>query len=221
VTLAEIEAEYRRVSQDVRPPYKLDQAAVYRLANEAEQEACRRSKLLIDSTTVDVTQIDVSAGDWLFDLDPRIIWVRRAKLANWPYPLIRRNLKWFDEHIVNWENLPAGRPLYFFTDYETGKLAVYPKSLLATTAHITVARMPLADMTQASDSPEIRPRYHMRLADWILYRFFVEHGTDVEQEKKAVFHLGLFESEFGKRPFAEQEEHPGFEDAFESNDEFC
>ena len=72
---------------DTVETYHWSKAELTRFLNDAQDEACRRARLLTDSSTPEICRIAVIAGTALYTLDPRIIFVRRAKLALRSKPL--------------------------------------------------------------------------------------------------------------------------------------
>jgi len=174
-------------------------------AVDAENEASIRARLLIDSTTAEVTQIAVTAGNPVLTLDSRVVFIRRAKLALDDYKLGRAQMRDLDNAVVGWET-ETGTPELFVTDYETGKIRLYPKPTVNDTLNLTVIRMPLTDMNAMDDTPEIHSRYHRNLRYWIMHRAYMKQDTETKDAGKAKENYDLFESIFGKRSSAVDEE---------------
>lgn len=207
MTLGDLITLYREISTDNQAPYRFSNATGTIWANEAQVEACRRARLLIDSTSTWLSSAQL-ANSWLYDVDSRIIQVRRVKFANIENPLQLKSIADFDTQIPGWESHSAATPLYYVTDYQRNKLAIYPKLKTADTLSLTVVREPLAPMALLTDSPEIPSRYHDKLVHWMLYKYFQNYDADVNWEAKAAKHLGLFELEFGPA-------RPALNEAFE------
>jgi len=165
-------------------------------ANDAQSEACRRARLLVDSSTPAICQLAVPAGASLVALDARVIFVRRARFTG-SQPLARMTLQDMDSHNPYWSDTPPGRPFAFIPDLQTGKLAVYPPSDAARTLHLTVVREPLLDMNDLQDTPEIAPRYHRSLRYWMMVRAYGKQDSEANDPKKAASAEVLFAREFG------------------------
>lgn len=204
MNLGELIDSYRQESSDNRKPYLVSDAIVTQFANQAEQEACRRASLLVDSTSA-FCSIDISAGDYLVQLDPSIINVRRAKLSISAYQLTPARAEEMDRVNPGWER-HTGTPTTYVTDYQTGYIRLYPIINQSATLTMTVSRLPTDDMANTDDEPEIRKEYHSGLVNWILYRAYSKQDSDLFDANKAIASLRLFEGEFGQKASARNEQ---------------
>lgn len=192
---------FRQEADDRVQPYLWSDDELIEYANDAQDEACRRARLLVDSTTAEITEIAVTAGNGVVTLDPRVLFVRRARLTGYR-PLIRRNMQDMESDFWYWQDAARGLPQMFIPDVDTGKIILFPTPLADATLRLTVVRMPLADMNDGNDTPEILPRYHRSLRFWMLYRAYSKQDSQTRDEKKAADNLALFEQEFGKKSAA-------------------
>src|SRR5574337_1519197 len=80
MTLDEMRAAVRHDLQDNTKPYRWGDDFLTRAINEAETEACRRARLITDSTSA-LTRVSFRIGDPACKLDPRIMFVRRLKIV--------------------------------------------------------------------------------------------------------------------------------------------
>jgi hypothetical protein len=205
LTLQNLEDLFRREIDDMATPSLYSQAEVYDYANDAQNEACRRARLIVDSTTAAICSYTVGAGASLITLDQRVIFIRRARLSSRTVPLVRMFLADMEEQIPNWETSLAGIPDRYIPDYQVGSIKLYRPSLASDTLNLTVVRLPLTDMAATTDTPEIHPSYHRNLRFWMLYRAFSKHDAERYDMKKADANLKLFEAEFGYRSSAYDE----------------
>lgn len=212
--LRELLALVRSDLDDITAPYLWSDPELIEYAVDAENEACRRARLLIDSSTAAICQIAVVANTALYPLDSRVIFVRRAKLSLDDRPLGRASVRDLDHAIVGWEG-EATTPSHFVSDYETGKLRLYAKPVVDDTLNLTVVRLPVNDMNDMEDSPEINPRYHRSLRYWVMYRAYMKQDADTKDETKAATNLAFFEAEFGKKSSALDEEWIEREQAYD------
>lgn len=182
-----------------------------RLCNEAEREACRRSRCLTDRTTPEICQISVVAGTMAYATDSRIIKIKKAWLADGT-PLVRKYTADMD-CIPNWET-HTGTPFAYVADYETGKIALYPNPDASDTLKLYVSRLPLYaidqtytvnDVTTTKDSPEINARFHAALVQWMLWGVRSNDDSEAYDPKKAAVNMAMFEAEFGEKRSARQE----------------
>lgn len=178
--------------------------------NEAEREACRRARLLIDTrgtaVTVDGTtttththgRITLGSGTDMYDLDSRIIYLRRVKLAGRTLPLRPIDYRDLDECAPGWES-HTGTVEGYVRGLDTGKFRPYRIPTSAGTVTLTVVREPLVPMTGPNQSPEINARYHLSLLGWVGYRAYTKKDAQVYSPDEAAVHLAEFEAEFGTR----------------------
>lgn len=203
--LGEMRDQCRRISGDTAKPYKSTDDEWNRFLNDAQNEACRRARLLVDSTTADLCEIQLNASDTSYELDPRVLFVRRVRLDGESLPLGRVSYKDLDAGVPGWED-ETGLPRGYVPDFETGKLRPYPAPDDTYTAKLTVVRLPLADMAKEEDAPEVRPHLHEALLDWALHRHFAKPDPDVHDDTRAKYHLARFELEFGPKSSALDEQ---------------
>jgi len=201
MNLQELIQVFRLEADDVTEPYLWSDEELTEYANDAENEACRRARLIVDSTTA-VTQLLVDpAQGGLVRLDPAIIFVRNARLG-YPRPLRRMSMRDMDQFNPYWQNTQPGRPAFFVTDFETGAIQLHPVPDSEDILRLSVVRTPLAEMRDLQDVPEIAFRFHRSLRYWMLYRAYSKQDSQANDPKKAADSLALFEQEFGKKSSA-------------------
>lgn len=190
---------------DTEAPYLWSDAELIDAAADAENEACRRARLIIDSSTAAICQISVTAASNLYALDDRVLFVRRAKMGLEDSPLCRASYRDMDANMLGWES-HTGTPTHYITDYETGKIRLYPTPVAADTLSMTVVRLPLVQLSDPELDPEIKPHYHRSLRFWMMYRAYSKQDVDAHDDKRAADNLALFEQEFGPKSRAIDEE---------------
>lgn len=192
---------FRNEVDDTTQPYLWSDAEAIEFANDAQLEAARRGRLLVDSTTLAVTRLAVTAGSALLALDPRVLFVRRVRCAG-SLPLRRMNMQDMEAYDPYWQDAAPGMPRVFVPDYETGKLLLWPTPASGATLQLTVVRDPLKDMEDDAESPEIAPRYHRSLRFWMMARAYAKQDSQANDPKKELASMALFEQEFGKKSSA-------------------
>lgn len=192
---------FRSEVDDVVAPYLWSDPELIEYANDAQLEACRRARLIVDGSTTAICQIAVVANTATYALDPRVLFIRRARLTGL-LPLKRKNLQDMDSQYPGWEDASASTPSALIPDFETGKIRLYPKPIANTTLNLMVVRDPLAEMNDDTDTPEIAARYHRSLRFWMMHRAYLKKDADANDPKKAAESLALFEQEFGKKSSA-------------------
>ena len=196
MTLAELRARFRSEEHDAVAPYLWADSDLNAWLNEAENEACRRALLLVDSTTA-ASSVTFLAGAVGIALPASVIYVRRAKLASSGIPLAFRVARTMDEEVPGWEGATASIPRVAVPDWQTGYLRFYPPALAAGTVNMTVVRTPATPMSSDSHTPEIRAQYHSYLLDWVKFRAYSVQDIEVYDPKKAATFEAAFIHRFG------------------------
>lgn len=201
MNLEQLIASARNRSNDLAAPFLWSDEEWTEYANDAEEEACRRARLIVDSTTDDVTLITLNTTDATYDLDQRVIFIKRAKLAGRSEVLHPISFEDLDRCAPDWEN-ETGEPRNYVPDMDEDVFRPYPSPDVAGEVRLTVIRTPLEPMAKLEDTPEIKPRYHLGLVDWMLYRAYSKPDAETKNDTKATAHLDAFEAEFGKKSSA-------------------
>lgn len=197
MTLKELVDFARRRLDDTKSPFLWADADLVLWFNEAQQEAARRARLLLDSVTGEVCQYGVSVADPLIAIDPRVLFIRRAKLASQDHYLNKVDVRDLDAQRPGWET-EEGEVYGYVQNYDANHLRLVNIPETADTLNLTVTRLPLEDMAADSDEPEIKPHLHLKLHHWVLYRAYSGDDVDVNDATKAENHLAQFVAEFGE-----------------------
>lgn len=184
-------------------------------ANDAQNEACRRARLLVDSTTAAVCSITLVNATATYNLHDSIIFVRRARLLlaadSTGLAVLRRCHSADLDRIAGpgWQE-EVGQPRAYVPDLDNHQLRPYPTPDTNTwKVALTVVRTPLVPSTNETyamqggdDVPEIRARHHIGLVNWMLYRAYSKQDSQAYNQKAAAMFLTDFENEFGKKSSA-------------------
>jgi len=191
---------------DVATPYLWTDEEVMSYAVEAEDEACRRAHLLKDSSTAAICSISLGAGVNYATLDSRIIRIGRVMVSGQTLPLQKANMRDLDAQRPGWETATATRLEAVVTDWQTGMLRVYPTPISAVTISLSgVVRLPLTDMNDLEDTPEINARFHHSLVGYMIFKAFMKPDKQTYDQARAAVGLAEFEAEFGKKRSAQTE----------------
>jgi hypothetical protein len=201
MTLQELITLFRNEADDATEPYLWEDEEVIEFANDAETEAARRARLLVDSTSAAAQVLVDPVDNGVVRLDPSVVFVRRAQLAG-RRPLMRYTLRDLDCENPFWRDAVPSTPRLFVTDYQTGSILLFPPPADPAMLYMTVVRTPAVEMAGMQDSPEIAPRFHRSLRHWMLYRAYSKQDSQSNDPKKAADALALFEQEFGKKSSA-------------------
>ena len=202
MNLGQIIAEFRAEAGDTTRPYFWTDERATVFANEAQDEACRRSLLLVDSSS-SFCVLSATAGEAVVKIDPRILDIRRARIAKKQLAIV--TCADMDSRTESWEE-DEGEPESLVMDYQSGAVRFWPIPTSDVDVSLTVARLPLSEMANESDTPEIRNEHQRGLINWMLHRAYLTQDADALDSNKAAQSLALFEREFGRRSSARNEQ---------------
>lgn len=210
-TIEDLLAQARRDLDDPEQPGEGDDslslfpdAELIGYLNRALDEACIRSELILDSDTPDVAVIDVVAGQAQYFMDPRVLMVKRAKIAGnfQPQVLDQTDRDTLDRYRPEWESA-TGVPKYFLQDMNQ-TLRLYPTPDRSGRLHMTVWRRPLKPLKGLNprEEPTIPPEHHFKLLDWVYYLALSKQDVDTYDPQQAQAHGQAFMEWFGPRKSA-------------------
>jgi len=194
-------AEYRRRADDRAEPYFMSDAQVLALLTEAEQEACQRSHPIFDYDTAEVVEYAIAAEQSSVALDPRVLRVDHATFT--PANALRgcrMELTGIDaiRDMQDGRTVISSRPSHAAHSGRS-TLTLYPAPSGAGTLRLDVYRLPLYDIEDTSDEPEIPAELHMGLVDWVLYRVYDTPDMELTDPQRAQRALADFTVRFGER----------------------
>lgn len=200
MTLKELIALYRAQSGDDNAPYFCEDDLLKIYANEAQVEACRRGQLLVDTQRV---QLEVNKE--LVKLPKHALRVTRAFVNRLPVGVI--SVQDMDDMHPGWQfDAPNTQTTHLVSGVTTNSLHLWPCPSVLTELVMTVQALPKSPLCHEHDTPEIRPEAHAGLVDWMLYRAYSREDNDLYNDAKAGLALRRFETEFGTKASARNEE---------------
>jgi hypothetical protein len=164
-----------------------------------------------------ICRVNLVTSRQYYDLDRRIIFVRRVTLASRSTPLGKISYRDLDIQQPGWIDR-VGLPDRWCTDFESGRLWFNRKPSAADVCRLLVVRLPLdpLSMDKLDAELEIPPAYQRALHHWAAYRAHSVTDKETYDPKRAAGHLLAFENEFGESSRAIDEEwerqHYGDED---------
>lgn len=161
-------------------------------ANEAEKIICRDGRVLEDSTTDSICNIDVVANTLDYELDETIIYVQTAKLTVSDFILTKTTKMDMDRQYPGWRSATASEPTKYLLDYRHGYITLYPKPDTTYTLNLSVFRYPEDDMALDIDEPEIPAQFHHAIIDGICYQAYLKWGDRTYSAQKSDIHFKLF-----------------------------
>lgn len=196
-------AEYRRRAKDAAEPPNVSDAQVFAFLTEAEQEACQRSHPIFDYDTADTCSYAVAADATSVALDPRVLRVDHATFtptdSTRGYKVELTGIDMIREaQDARCGVVTSSRPV-FAAHSARSTLTLYPAPSNGGTLRLDVYRLPLNEIDDGSDEPEIPPELHMWLVDWVLYRVYDTPDMELTDPQRAAKALADFTDRFGER----------------------
>lgn len=181
--------------------FALTKSRALRYFNEAQTEACRRSRLLIDADTAEICTIAVSAGQAVYTLDERVVKILSARIVGRSAPLQRM---FRSDMPAGWQD-QSGVATAWVNDYATGKIRLNKIPDSTAVLQLEVQRTALADMKADGDKPEIPARYHYGLINYVVAKMRSDDDTETYDPRKAALASAAFDAEFGIKRSAQSE----------------
>jgi len=196
MTLSELITAARARLDDEATPYRWSDTQISSWANEANIEACRRIKYLIDNTKT----VSVVSGTSGYAYPSGMIYLRRAILSTEDTPLRFTSYKELDENMAGWET-HTGTPERIIVDYNTDKFYLYPEPDANGTLNLTCVMEPSTYTT----TTQIPSRFGYALLDWVMFRAYGLGDNDKQNRDASLEYLAAFTAEFGEKVSARNE----------------
>ena len=209
MTLAELVQAFRVLAHDTVHDASSDRldllwqdADIRAWLNEGQREACVRARLLVEAENPDVCRIDMRHGQQTYALHPKLIEIISARFQpkgrRRAHMLTLQTREWLDRHFRRWREwggVEQRPPLHAMQDETSITIAgrVHEGDVLWLEAY----RLPLQDMVDDGDTPEIHEASHRHLIDWALYRAFGVPDSEAFDAERSDRALADFTRYFG------------------------
>ena len=181
---------------DTESPYRWGAASLLRWLNRAVVEACRRQRLLVDEDTPALTGVPLVFGTPTYTLDPRTHIVDRVVYDQRTIP--KATKAELDRKMPAWRELEPGEPMFYLQNDLT--IRPIPAPAQAQDGQILtlrVWRLPLAELVDDTDIPEIPEAYHEDLCSYVAARAFMKPDEDLKVSGLGDKYMAEFDSTFG------------------------
>jgi hypothetical protein len=156
--------------RDTETPYLWPAKELVRYFNDAERIFARRTHCIVDGTS-ELTLLTTNVQNDRYSLDPRTIYVYEV------YDTYGRRLtRWSRQSRP--KSIHKGRPLSFTQDTGIASIRFSPAPDGEYEFSMLVARLPLKDMCETYDVPEIPEEYHLALCDYVAYMAVRNNDTE-------------------------------------------
>lgn len=193
-------------------------ATLVRYINEAQRRFACRSLVLRDSTTAEVTEVTLVAGQAEYNLHPSVLAVISAKKSTADADLMRVGHSLLSSYttpgsdvwdLSSFSSLPAGGPIAYSTDESVAEddngsnsvvtLRIFPEpdaTSAGTVIKLRVVRKPLEELTtyNLGAVPEIPEDHHIEMLDWAAYLALRIVDVDAGHSQRASEFAQSFES---------------------------
>lgn len=195
MNLGQLISQFRVDTRDDQSKYLWSKDEIISYANSSVDEACRRARLLVDSSS-SASDASLGVDESEIELHDSVIYVRRVRIVGGSVlrPCVTADM---DERIPGWEDSASGTPIIFVPDLESGKLKVWPPSSTSIDLKMTIVRVPLNEMETDDDEPEIPSRYHGALLDYMKFLGYQKQDADTMDAAKSLKFEERFAAEFG------------------------
>lgn len=199
--------DFRAEAHDVADPPLWSDTFLLRALNEGRLQAARRARLLEDGVTAEVCKISVKTPKLTYDVDKRVIYIRRVKHSLIDRPLPKLSVPDADAFNPGWESMAISEPCAW-VPWGNHQIRLVPPPNLDATVTMIVVREPLEDVTIDSDEDamDLDPRYHYALKDWMMFRAYMQRDLiEKYRPEEARQREEMFDREFGPPMTALQE----------------
>lgn len=217
MNLSDLLSELRNnILHDRATPYLWSDATLVRYINEAQRRFAIKGLVIRDSSTAEVVNLTLVAGQTQYTLHSSIIAVISAKVSTLQNDLVRTGhfvLGGYNaDNRITWDStvdtVAPGPPLAYSTDEQVVEgdsgtvnavsMRVYPVPSVAaagTVINLRVVRKPIDDFTTANLGavPEIPEEHHLEMLDWAAYLALRIVDQDAGSPKRADEFAGAFE----------------------------
>lgn len=200
MTLADLIDAFRfRIDDSVGAYFVSDEKAATFLS-EAEREAAVRARLLRGEsrTAMNALSEEIPLPAKVFE----VISVRFGRDASRLRDVGLTGFDTVDDHGLRHRGGRAGIPRFAVHAPTANAVYLFPASNQSGVAVVEWYRMPLYDMEEGDDEPEIAEEHHGGLVEWAAYRAYSSKDSELYDEARAQDALTKFADLYGERPTA-------------------
>ena len=200
MNLAELMRRFRADAKDEAKPYLWSDQLVKDLFNDAERSACVRGRMLFEDADPAVCEIALIVGEHTYPLHKKlyeIVSLHISDAAGEMRPIDLRSREWLNANYPGWRENTCLASAAIQGDTT---LRVVGEIITGDVLLIEGYRLPLADMTDSGDCPEIHEAHHVHLVDGVLHKALSMSETDGYDPAKAAKHEANFTRYFGPLP---------------------
>lgn len=183
---------------DRGPEYGWNNASLLRKFTEAERQACNRANLLYDDLTTSIVKLTLVSGQASYSFSSKITAIENIIFAG-KY-ITKATKEELDATNPTWrtDTGMAGKNVYAVLSGRTIRLTPIPDADDAgELISLEVYRLPLLDIEETDQEPEIPSENHRDLVYWVLHECYKKQDLDSFNQEKSDYYLSRFNEIFG------------------------
>lgn len=196
--LEDLIRRFRTEAGDKVEPYLWDDEDVADFLNDGQVQACKRGRLLREDALPAMCEVALVPGQHTYVLHPKVYEIIDLRLrpgnGGPARPLALKSREWLNAEFPDWRDNP--RPACMAVQNET-TLRVVGAVEAGDKLVLEAYRLPLKDLCQPTDKPEIHEASHVELIQWALYRAFSIPDADTFDGQRAAVAEQRFTAYFG------------------------
>ena len=170
---------FRVLANDNAQPYFWADVDVTDWLNDAQAQACVRGRLIREDENPAVCQIALTPGQHTYPLHASVYELINLRIKGSgtepSRPMSIKSREWLDANVCDWRDMDEPSP-WLIQDDTT--LRVVGAIQAGDVLHLECYRLPLKQLANDMDKPEIHAAHHVHLIQWALHKAFSVPDAD-------------------------------------------
>ena len=201
MTLENLIRRFRVLAQDTEQPFLWSDEAVIEWLNDAQAQACVRGRLIREDENPAVCQIALTPGQHTYPLHASVYELINLRIkgsgAESSRSMAIKSREWLDANVRDWRDMD--RPSQWLIQDDT-TLRVVGAIQAGDVLHLECYRLPLKQLANDMDKPEIHAAHHVHLIQWALHKAFSVPDADGFDAARSAAAEAEFTAYFGPMP---------------------
>ena len=201
MTLEDLIRRFRVLAQDTEQPFLWSDEAVMDWLNDAHAQACIRGRLIREDENPAVCQIALAPGQHTCPLHASVYELINLRIKGSgtepSRPMSIKSREWLDANVCDWRDMDEPSP-WLIQDDTT--LRVVGAIQAGDVLHLECYRLPLKQLANDMDKPEIHAAHHVHLIQWALHKAFSVPDADGFDAARSAAAEAEFTAYFGPMP---------------------
>ena len=192
---------FRVLANDNAQPYFWADVDVTDWLNDAHAQACVRGRLIREDENPAVCQIALAPGQHTYPLHASVYELINLRIKGSgtepSRPMSIKSREWLDANVCDWRDMDEPSP-WLIQDDTT--LRVVGAIQAGDVLHLECYRLPLKQLANDMDKPEIHAAHHVHLIQWALHKAFSVPDADGFDAARSAAAEAEFTAYFGPMP---------------------